>query len=273
MDVARCTEDGHTYEAVEFSQLPPIELARKRRLLCCPECNGPAFFRKASRSGRAACFGARPHAGGCGLAAPEHDVQPDGQGTDQDALNNPGGRIVVDFNYGAQEQPEHEEAPGLPRNPNRRGRFVGEGDRPDARMHRRLSTLLRNLVEAPNFSQSDQLLEIEGRDEIAVRDFFVPLDAVSEEHARMYRGFWGMISDARFAADGTLWLNSGGRDDVSFCVDEEHVDAIYDRYGVDDEEDIAGAYVLVFGTLRVSQNGKLYCLVTNPGYMALRLAD
>ncbi|MCP5141435.1 MAG: hypothetical protein H6980_03640 [Gammaproteobacteria bacterium] len=207
------------------------------------------------------------------MAAPEHDVQPDGQGTDQDPLNNPGRRIVVDFNYGAQEQPEREEAPGLPRNPNRRGRFVGEGDRPDARMHRRLSTLLRNLVEVPNFSQSDQLLEIEGRDEIAVRDFFVSLDAVSGEHVGMYRGFWGMLSDARFAADGTLWLNSGGRDDVSFCVDEDHVDAIYDRYGIEDEEDIAGAYVLVFGTLRVSQNGKLYCLVTNPGYMSLRLAD
>lgn len=272
MDLALCTDDGVTYEAVEFSHLPPVELAQKRRLLKCPECDGPAFFRKASRSGRAACFGARPHEDGCSLAAPEHDTQADGQGADQDALENPGERIVVDFNFGAVQQPAHEEAPGLPRNLNRRGRFISEGEQPDARTHRRLSTLLRTLLEVPQFSQSNQILEIVGRDEITVRDFFIPLADVSEEHIGQYRGFWGMLSDARVAQNGTLWLNSGGRDDISFCLDLEQVEGIYERYGIEDEEDIAGAYILVFGTLQLSQNGKLYCPIANSGFMSLRLA-
>lgn len=272
MDTARCSEDEVIYEAIQFSHLPPMELARKRRLLRCPECNGPAFFRKASRSGRAACFGARPHADGCSLAALEHEPEEDGQGADQDILENPGERIVVDFNFGAQAQPEHEEAPGFPRNPNRRGRFVGDGIRPNARIHRRLSSLLRTLVEVPDFSQSDQILEIEGAEEITVRNFFVTLAAVNPGYAGSFRGFWGMLSDARLAQDGTLWLNSGGRDDVSFCLDARFVDGVYERYGINDEEDIAGAYILVFGTLHVSQNGKLYCPVADPGYMSFRLA-
>lgn len=270
MDTAFCTEDGITYEAVQFSRLPPIELARKRRLLQCSECHATAFFRKASRSGRAACFGARPHVEDCDLAALDHEAI-DGQGDDDDVLNNPGERIAVDLNYGAHQQQPRPVIPGEGRAGNRGRRFVGDGARPDARVHRRLSTLLRTLLDVPAFSRSTQILEIEGINDIAVRDFFVPIEHVSIDNEGQFRGFWGMLSDARFSPDGTLWLNSGGRDDVSFCIDSNHVDDIYTRYHLEDEEDLAGANVLVLGTLRVSQNGKMYCVVPDSGYLAVRL--
>lgn len=44
MDTAKCTEDCVSYKADESAQLHPADLDRKRRLLQCPECNGPAFF-------------------------------------------------------------------------------------------------------------------------------------------------------------------------------------------------------------------------------------
>jgi len=44
------------------------------------------------------------------------------------------------------------------------------------------------------------------------------------------------------------------------------------RYHVEDEEDLAGAYILVIGTARVSQNGKVYCVIDDPAHMTLRLA-
>lgn len=270
MDTAFCTEDGITYEAVQFSRLPPIELARKRRFLQCSGCNATAFFRKASRSGRAACFGARPHVEGCNLAAFDHEPI-DGQGHDEDELNNPGDRIAVDLNYGSHIRQPRPVVPGDGGAVNRGRRFVGGGARPDARAHRRLSTLLRTLLEVPAFSQSAQILEIEGRTDIAVRDFFVPIGQVSTDNEGQFRGFWGMLSDARFTQDGTLWLNSGGRDDISFCVSSDHVDDIYHRYHLEDEEDLAGANVLVLGTLRVSQNGKMYCVIPDSAYIALRL--
>jgi hypothetical protein len=73
MDIARCTEDGVTYTAIDFSNLSKDDLFHKRRLLRCPKCGGPAFFRNASAIGRGPCFGARPHAVGCVLAAQEHE--------------------------------------------------------------------------------------------------------------------------------------------------------------------------------------------------------
>ena len=66
---AKCTIDNFTYTAVEFAQLQPNELEHKRRFLQCPACGGPAFFRHAAMIGRGPCFGARPHADGCELAA------------------------------------------------------------------------------------------------------------------------------------------------------------------------------------------------------------
>lgn len=269
---ARCTEDGVIYAAVDFARLPTEELARKRRFLQCSECGGPAFFRKASRGGRAACFGARPHAPNCELAAPEYDPNADGRGEDQDQLLNPGNRIVVDLNYGAAHQPVVREEEGLPRNRERRGRYGGERGRPQARMQRRLSTLLRNLIEIPEFRQSDQILEIEGYPEITVRDFFVPLLEVTTDHEGQFLGYWGMLSDARRAYDGTLWLNSGGRDAISFCLDEHLVTPLFERYGIEDEEGLAGAYILVLGTPSVSQRSKVYCDLAIHEHMTMRLA-
>lgn len=269
---ARCIEDGAIYAAVDFSRLSPEEIARKRRFLQCPECGGPAFFRRASRGGRAACFGARPHAPNCELAAPEYDPNGDGQGEDQDQLLNPGNRIIVDLNYGAARQPIVQEAGNLPPNRNRRGRYGGDGNRPQARMHRRLGPLLRTLIEVPAFRQSDQILEIEDHPEITVRDFFVPLLEVTTDHENQFRGYWGMLSDARRANDGTLWLNSGGRDSISFCLDEHLITPLFERYGIEDEEDLAGAYILVLGSPSVSQRNKVYCDLSINEHMALRLA-
>jgi len=270
MDTALCTDDGITYTAVDFSALPPTELASKRQALQCTECCGPAYFRKASRNGQAACFGARPHADNCALAAPEHDLEDDGTGNDQDQLYNPGKRIVVDFNVGATNQPIHIETPDLPPNRNRRGSYRGAGSRPDAQMHRHPSTLLRDLMEVPAFRQSEQIMVIEGHDEIPVRDFFVLLTDVSRRHVGLYRGFWGKLSDARFDEDKTLWLNSGSWKNMSFCLRAEQVDDIYARYNVNDEEDFAGAYILVFGTLCESKkNGKLFCRIENPEFMVM----
>jgi hypothetical protein len=59
MDIAKCNADGQTYNASNFSLLPQNDLLIKRRKLICIGCENIAFFRIKSRSGQAACFGAR----------------------------------------------------------------------------------------------------------------------------------------------------------------------------------------------------------------------
>lgn len=268
MDVALCTDDGHVYTAIQFAAIPPLDLALKRRLLQCTHCFGPAFFRKASTSGQAACFGARPHAENCPLRAVDNDPVGGVLGAD-DEIFNPGDRIVVDLNFGAAEQQHHVDAAQVPIRNVRGRQYVGNGGRPDAIMHRRLSSLLRTLVAAPNFRYSDQIISIDGQHELPVRDFFVQFGDVTPQYSGQFRGYWGMLSDAAFS-NGALWLNSGGRGDISFCIQEEHVTAIMERYRFEDEESFAGAYVLALGTVRVSQYNKVYCVIEHPSLIAIR---
>lgn len=271
MDIARCMADDQIYTAAVFSNLPPGNLERMRQQLICAECAGPAFFRKATRNGRAACFGARPHQDGCGLAAQDSEQVIEGEGTDLDVLNNPAERIVVDLAFGALPREVHGDPNEGQGRAGRAPRYVGANPRPDARMHRRLSSLLRALIEAPQFSASNQLLEIGGHPEIRVRDFFVPLLNANSGMRGLFRGWWGLISDAQDGADGTLWLNGGGRGQISFCIPPELRAEVLDRFRLVDNEQLAGAYALALGELRISQYGKMYCVIESPNHIAIRL--
>ena len=271
MDIARCTEDGQIYTAATFTTLHPNDLERMRQQLTCPECSGPAFFRKASISGRAACFGARPHHDGCGLAAQDTEHVIEGEGTDLDVLNNPAERIVVDLAFGAPAREVHGDPNEGTGRAGRAPRYVGGNPRPDARMRRRLSSLLRTLIEAPHFARSNQRLEIAGQPEIAVCDFFVPLTLVNQGMQGRVRGWWGLISDAKDGGDGSLWLNGGGRGMISFCIPYDLRTQVFDRFRLEDIEQLAGAYVLVIADLRISQYGKMYCVIDSPNHIAIRL--
>lgn len=271
MDIARCTENGLVYTAATFATLHPNDLERMRQQLTCPECSGPAFYRKASISGRAACFGARPHHDACSLAAQDSEHVIEGEGTDLDVLNNPAERIVVDLAFGAPAREVHGDLEEGAGRAGRAPRYVGGNPRPNARMHRRLSSLLRTLIEAPHFARSNQLLEIAGQPEISVCDFFVPLTQVDKLMQGRIRGWWGLISDAKVGGDESLWLNGGGRGMLSCCIPYELRTQVLGRFRLDDIEQLAGAYVLVIGDLRISQHGKMYCVIDSPNHIAIRL--
>ncbi|MGI2203104.1 hypothetical protein ACROAH_04195 [Shewanella oncorhynchi] len=54
-----------TYSVFKFQQLPDEDIERLRQWLICPACGGKAYFRKASKDGKAACFGSRYHQADC----------------------------------------------------------------------------------------------------------------------------------------------------------------------------------------------------------------
>ena len=270
MRIARCTLDGVTYQAVDFNQAENI--ITKKRFLECTECQGPAFYRGPTRNGREACFGARPHASDCDLASVEHDGDTTGQGAGEEEIFTTGQRIVVDFNQGtpitnAEAQPAGEQtATGNIRAQNGQGPTVREI------MYRRMSSLLRTLIDSEEFRKSTQAIEIAEQGRFAITDFFVNFAEVTGEHIDSYHGFWGLVPDARIDGKGTLWFNSGGREDMSILLDQLFIDTAYLRFHIEDVEDIAGAYILVLGVLKVASNGKKFVQITDPDHFTLRLA-
>jgi hypothetical protein len=97
------------------------------------------------------------------------------------------------------------------------------------------------LIGLPAFRDSKKAIEVYPFGVIAARDFFVPLEAATSQYSGMFRGFWGLITDAQSAEDGSIWLNSGARESISFCIDYKFVDLIIKRYRFKSLEDFAGA--------------------------------
>lgn len=251
MDVAHCTADGRNYSALSFEALADSLIELYRRQLVCPECRGPAFFRKESRSGQAACFGARPHGQNCSLAAVD-STSGGGGGPDREEQINHGERIEIDFKYGGS--PIVHVDPGDLDDPGGRGGRFGVGQRQRAAVsHRRLSTLLKNLMHSADFRSSDQLIAVP-QGEYRVRDLFVKFDEIDDRHINSFRGYWGMITDAGLSKydPKSLWLNSGARDDVSVVVDASLSEPFLQRFPVKDVDEFSGSYVLVFGEVKVS---------------------
>lgn len=273
MDTAICTLNGEeAVEANAFSRLAPDELERKRHRLICPGCREPAFFRGRSRAGRGPCFGARPHAPNCDRAT-ELGGAWGNDGPDEVAERvEDERRIVVDFGFGADDPGADL---GLGPAEQRRGqgrRFVRQGEGPaQAHQSRRLSTLLRTLVEVPDFRDSGQIIEVPGRAALPVCAFFKTFADTGETDVGQHHGYWGLLTGAR-EVNGRMWLNTGRPDRPSALVPEELRDAFTRRFGAD-LEDYAGAWALIIGSLQQSTNRQLYWRLADLGRVALRFVD
>lgn len=275
MDVAYCSEDDTCYSVEQFSQLPPHELQRKRRFLSCvgQNCLAQAYYRKASTSGQAACFGAY-HVDGCDYATQQGiSIEPHG-GSDLDVLENDGNRIILDLDYGSEDQvPKGPIAPNLPVAGGNGGRFAG-GGRAKAMSHRRLSTFLRNLMGSESFRNSKQHVILDDKDAGTVEGFFKNFGKINlnEYHAK-YLGYWGFISHAKLDGNGALWLNTGTNADLSILIADEVVKQFCERFNLKDpEEELAGSNVLVLENLWFSSGKKPYIKVKDISCVTIRLA-
>ena len=266
MDNAFCTINNQTYSAYQFSQLDIATISQLRRFLECPTCHAPAFFRKAARNGQAACFGARPHNDWCIESAPLSRLI-NGENDDEDVLHDDGQRIVLDLNYGAAEAVNHIDDDMNGNGAGRGVRFSGNGNRPNAVVHRRLSTILRSLIINPAFRFSEQIIEV-GTINQTISEFFVPFNEINQNCIGRICGYWGQIVDIGVGQDGTIWLNSGGREDVSLCLPTTIQQRFFDRFRINMVEDLVGSYILYLGDLRVSQNNKYYIVIDELTFVA-----
>ncbi|GIU05724.1 MULTISPECIES: hypothetical protein [unclassified Shewanella] len=54
-----------TYSVFKFQKLSERDIEKYRQVLVCPACASKAYYRKASKDGKAACFGSRYHKAAC----------------------------------------------------------------------------------------------------------------------------------------------------------------------------------------------------------------
>lgn len=235
MDRAICLIDGAIKTVEELERLQGDELTTVRRRLICPECEGPAYFRKRTITGGAPCFGAR-HSPGCPLASNQQEID--------EAYRDNGASIVIDFDFGTNDLDlgEDQEEDYIECE---RGNFEDESD--EEKVSRRMSRLLNSLIYNESFRTCSREIIVEGYTR-TVRDFFKKHEEVLNlDQRRRKFGVWGILSDANYK-DETLWLNFGGTiNDLSIPMESDKAEELKQRYGINDLEEFSGVGILVIG--------------------------
>ena len=267
MQTARSNQNGAIYNAPSFGNLGPHELIQLRGLLSCPGCQGHSYYRRETRNGRAPCFCAH-HDPDCEFAASSPMARPDTSGLDRfspGVLDKP---IVLDFAYEGWDGGAQGTGRGRANSfeaKNQSGMMPRGSSAVSS--HRRLSTMMRNILEVPDFVQSPKTLYVQGIGQTRVCDFFVNFEQLNQTHLGRLLGHWGALSRVGQGNSGELWLNTGNGEsgDVSICVPARLVDALYERYAIrlGSAWEPESYFVLVAGTVHISQGGKPYIEVAD----------
>lgn len=272
MYTALCTIDNNRYDIASFSRLDEQKLTHLRRALVFQECNGKGYYRKKSRDGKSACFGAY-HKDNCKLKTQSsalHIIPEMVEEVNTITTNNQ----IIDIKFDAYEQNinSSDNISNSDINQTSRGRSKQHTVNPAQERHiqRGLKSLLRMLMHTDSFASSDIKINTGAQHPFKAKNLFVHFDLISEEYLHKWRGYWGIVSHA----DSNLsWLNVANEKDVSIPIANLN-DHIRKMRKIESAEDLAGAAVLLFGRLNISDKGKWYIKIDddNPQHIYIKLA-
>jgi hypothetical protein len=260
LKIALCTNDQTEYEASTFAAKAVGWIDENRLHLQCIVCESPAYFRKKSKSGQAACFGARPHLDGCQLATESNEESERAAAVETFIKTNPGKHFVLRLGHPRPAKPKTPVA-GIPVRDSGKtaASFVKWGRRQESGSTIGAKECLINLVVSDVYAKSTQTIALTRTSpDIAIRDFFVPFRGAIIEPSGTMRGYWGSLTATHENDDGSAWLNTGRPWHMSVLLSRDVKEELLQAYQVDDIEDLAGCYALVIGRLTQARGGKWY---------------
>ncbi|MBW8183086.1 hypothetical protein [Shewanella nanhaiensis] len=262
---AICTLDksqDEPYSVFKFQKLSSDEIEEYRQFLLCPVCRQKAFYRKASKDGKAACFGSRYHKFDCSEFKPsqakfreEQDaLEVNQQLVDSDAL-------VIDFSKPAtvktaeDNQKSKSKAPSSKSKPYEKlacdgGKAVsselseGRAVIPEKRIATQgLEKLLNSLLRGSDLADSELWVYTDEKYRWRAKNLFVNFADAEPTENGAPRMYWGTISHSD---KSMTWLNPADCQDVGIPIDEFQK-ALFHQFAIEERRDIEGAGVIMFG--------------------------
>lgn len=256
------------YSVFQFQRLDEAEIERLRQHLYCPACAGKAYFRKASKDGKAACFGSRYHQLDCREFKPSASRQREEQDAsevnqlivDSDALR-------IDFSKHASSHstkaktaatatgnrvsepaapmPQTAHSPITP--PVKESTPTASEasiPTPDKRIAREgLEKLLHSLLRGSELASSDLWVYTDDKYRWRAKNLFVNFSQASPTDNGAPRMYWGTISHTDKAM---LWLNPADCKDVGIPIDG-FKEELQQRFAIEHRRDLEGAGIILFG--------------------------
>ncbi len=273
---AVCRVEGQaekTYSVFTFQRLSEQEIEALRQQLYCPVCDGKAYFRKASRDGKAACFGSRYHQVDCSEfnpSASRKQEEQDALEVNQQLLESDALKIDFSMPLRRKSQPaqqakvEQAQAEGV-QSP--KGSYLAEAKSkaetktenqaepkaesehqskgsPESKIATQgLQKLLHSLLRGSDLASSDLWVYTDDKYRWRAKNLFVNFADAEPNERHAPRMYWGTISHADKAL---LWLNPADCKDVGIPI-EEVKDELCKKYDIQQREDLEGAGIILFG--------------------------
>jgi hypothetical protein len=269
MEEARNRTTGAVYMADQFALLNPADRQRLRELLICTGCGADTYFIREARNGRRACFGARPHAEDCELAS---SITEDGGSAALDEVDerlNAGDvfRIDPSRERTVRHVSHDPNAPALVGGAAVRFTRRGKGTARMSSMS--LMRLLRQLVLRTSFRRSQTLLVMQDDSRQSVRSGCVHLTEIEDKHRNRVRVYWGTIRFPRPKDGGGAWLNTGWGS-PTIVVEQEALESLLERSGLEDLEDLSGSFFAFMGRLREAAGHRRFFFIDDVDWLAIR---
>lgn len=242
----------------EFKALPDAEIDSLRYTLLCPVCRAKAYFRKASRDGKQACFGSRYHAKDCAEFNPsQRKSEEDKQLAEVESLLLEADSLQIDFSAAnvlrTKKQQALSEKEIESEKPKQKVTTHIKAEDDGVNINKQgLKKLLVSLLRGSSLATSDVWVYTSEKHKWRAKNLFVHVnDAVPTDNGapRMY---WGTIANA----DQTLnWLNPAEERSVSIPI-AKYREALLNRFDIQDPRDLEGAGFIVFAKCVNSRDNK-----------------
>ncbi len=244
-----------TFNIFRFQRLPEDEIEALRQCLFCPACGGRSYYRKASKDGKAACFGSRYHQADC----PEFNPSAQKSREEQDALEVArqlvdAEALVIDFNL---KVPSHRQnthsathsadapATQTKRAFSRQNNTANISVQADRRVASQgLDKLLHSLLRGSDLASSDVWIYTDEARKYRWRakNLFVNFAKADPSDGKPHL-FWGTISHSDASMN---WLNPADCKDVGIPIDGINA-KLFAQFAIDDRRDLEGAGLMLFG--------------------------
>jgi len=265
-------QTGVTYSVFKFQLLPEAEIEHLRQHLYCPACYGKAYFRKASKDGKAACFGSRYHEHDCiefNPSAQKSREEQDALEVQQQLLD--ADALVIDFSLnpsnkrpsnlalnvnarqeqevGAKNKTAHDTEP-LESVQEPKADYQVAVDKPEiAIMAKRtpsqgLEKLLHSLLRGSDLAKSDLWVytDDERKYRWRAKNLFVNFADADPTDNKPHL-YWGTLSHC----DPLMtWLNPADSKDIGIPIEVVKT-KLFKQFNITDKRDLEGAGIILFG--------------------------
>lgn len=247
------------FSIFEFKNLPESEIDKLRYSLLCPVCRQKAYFRKASKDGKQACFGSRYHNIDCTEFNPSaRKSEEEKQVLEVEALLLEADSLQIDFNASIslknaiKKKLPLESATLEKKTTQLRNKLLDKKDSELKVNKQGLKKLLVSLLRGSSLAKSDVWIYTSEKHKWRAKNLFVNVNEAKPTDNGAPRMYWGTLSHA----DQTLnWLNPAEERSVAIPI-TKYRQQLLTRFDIQEARDLEGAGFIMFAKCVQSKDKK-----------------